>query len=157
MIQKQLIEQSLNKAIEGTDIFVVSVDVTPDNFITIAIDSAEGVDLDRCAAITRSIEADFDRDTEDYQLEVGTAGLTAPFTVKGQYLKNIGNVVDLFTKDGKKLTGTLAEVADDMSEIVVVISQKVKEPGKKRPVTVDTPHQIKVADIRTISYHIDFK
>lgn len=55
----------------GTDLFLVDISVSPGNDITVEIDSASGVDIDACAAITRAVEAVFDRDAEDYSLEVG--------------------------------------------------------------------------------------
>ena len=75
------------------------------------IDSPTGVDIDACARITRSIEEAFDRDAEDYELEVGSAGITSDFKVRGQYDKNVGNEVEVLTRDGRKLHGTLVEVA----------------------------------------------
>ena len=82
-----------------TDLFLVDISVTPDNNITVEVDSATGVDIDACAAITRAVEAVFDRDAEDYALEVGSAGLTAPMKVRGQYDKNLGNDVEILTRD----------------------------------------------------------
>lgn len=88
MIDKSLLRQSVEKAIEGSDIFIVDITVSPDNNIVVDLDSMEPLDIDTCAKITRAIEADFDREAEDYQLEVGSAGLTSPFKVKQQYVKN---------------------------------------------------------------------
>ncbi len=78
MIDKQKLTDTVLQAIEGTDTFLVDVRVSPANEIVVEIDSAEGVDIDTCAALTRRIEQEFDRDTEDYELEVGSAGLTSP-------------------------------------------------------------------------------
>ncbi len=90
MIDKQLLTQTIEEAIAGTSLFLVDVKVTPDNNITVEVDSREGVDIDECVNLTRAIEARFDRDVEDYELEVGSAGLTSPFKVKAQYEKNTG-------------------------------------------------------------------
>lgn len=157
MIDKQIIEQTVNAALEGTDCFLVDVTVTPANTITVEIDSMEGVDIDTCAMLTRKIEAAVDRDVEDYELEVGSAGLTSPLRVYRQYLKNIGNEVEVLTRAGKKLQGVLSDVSADGSEITVVVKEKVKEPGKKRPVLVDTPMVMQVADTKYVKYLINFK
>ena len=82
---------------------MVDVRVTPDNNVTVEIDNPEGVDIDTCASLTRKIEARFNRDEDDYELEVGSAGLTSPFKVRGQYVKNVGNPVEVLTKDGRKI------------------------------------------------------
>ncbi len=155
MIDRQLLTKTVEDAISGTDVFLVDITVTPDNSITVELDSKEGLDIDTCAAITRRIEEVFDRDVEDYALEVGSAGLTAPFKVRGQYLKNISNLVEVLTKGGEKLKGTLTAVGDD--DFTITVSKKVKEPGAKRPVMVEEPVVLKPADTKYVKYLIDFK
>lgn len=157
MIDKELLTKTVEAAIDGTDNFLVDVKVSRDNNITVEIDNPEGVDIATCAEITRKIEAVFDRDEEDYELEVGSAGLTSPFKVKGQYEKNIGNEIDVLTRDGKKFHGCLTAVSEDGSEFTVEVEEKVKEPGKKRPVVVGVPRTVKVADTKSVTYRIDFK
>ena len=104
MIDKELLVKTVEDAINGTELFVVDIAVKPDNNIVVELDSVNGVDIDTCVDITRRIESVFDRDVEDYQLEVGSAGLTSPFKVKSQYVKNIGNDVEVLTRDGRKLS-----------------------------------------------------
>lgn len=157
MIDKILLTQTVEQAIEGSDIFLVDVRISPDNEITVEIDSPSGIDIDTCAAITRKIEAAFDRDAEDYELEVGSAGLTAPFKVFGQYEKNIGNEVEVLTRDGRKLRGILTEVKPDMSEFTVEVPTKVKHEGAKRPVTEMVPEKLAPADCKSVCYVINFK
>lgn len=155
MIDRLLLTQSVERAISGTDIFLVDITIDKNNSIVVEIDSPEGIDIDTCAKITRAIEADFDRDVEDYDLEVGSAGLTSPFKVKGQYLKNIGKQVEVLTKDGKKIKGTLLEAGDD--SFVIGIKKKIKEEGKKRPVEIEEPLLINIADTKYVKYLIEFK
>lgn len=156
MIDIQKLRDTVEKAIEGTEIFVVDVNVSPDNEIQVEIDSPEGIDIDTCAAIIRQIEAVFDRDAEDYELEVGSAGLTAPFKVRGQYLKNIGNEVEALTADGRKITGVLKSVAADGSFTVGTL-MKVKNPGDKRPHLEEVEETLRPADCKYVRYLIDFK
>lgn len=157
MIDKQIVEQTVAEALEGTDCFLVEVKVTPANVITVEIDSETGVDIDTCAMITRKIESVLDRDVEDYELEVGSAGLTSPFKVPQQYRKNVGNEVEVLTRDGRKLSGVLKEVSDDGASFILTVKEKVKEPGKKRPVIVDTDIPLNVADTKMVRYLINFK
>ena len=100
MIDKELLRQSVEKAVADTDLFIVDIKVSPQNSITVELDSPGSIDIDTCASVTRAIEKDFDRDVEDYDLEVGSAGLTAPFKVRGQYLKNIGNDIEMLRYAG---------------------------------------------------------
>ena len=142
MIDKQLLTKTIEQAIEGTSIFIVDVKINPGNAIVVENDSPENIALDTCATITRKIEATFDRDVEDYEHEVGSAGLTAPFKVKGQYLKNIGNEVEVLTRDGRKMQGVLTAVGDD--EFTIEVAKKVKDPGAKRPSIVMEPETLKI-------------
>lgn len=157
MIDRQIISRIVEDALEGTDAFLVDVVVTPDNRVTVEIDSDSGVDIDTCAQLTREIEASVDRDVEDYELEVGSAGLTSPLKVRRQYVKNIGNELEVLTRDGRKLSGVLTEVSPDGTSFVISVKEKVKEEGKKRPVIVDKPIELKVADTKYVKYQINFK
>lgn len=157
MIDKQELTQFVEEALQGTGCFLVDVNVMPGNVINVEIDNADGVDIETCVELTRKIESRFDRDVEDYELEVGSAGLTSPFKVVGQYQKNIGNEIEVLTKDGRKLTGVLTEVEPDGSAFVMEISRKVKLEGKKRPEIVVEPLKLAVADTKTVKYLIKFK
>ena len=74
MIEKEAVKAVLEKAIEGTDLFVVDVSVDKSNRIVVEIDSDTVVDIDECVRLTRAVEAEFDRDVEDYELEIGSVG-----------------------------------------------------------------------------------
>lgn len=156
MIDKELLRKTVEDAVADTDVFVVDVKVSANNEITVEIDSPTGIDIDTCAALTRKIESVFDRDAEDYELEVGSAGLTSPFKVRGQYLKNIGNEVEVLTKDGRKLQGILKEVADDDS-FTVTVEKKVKNPGEKRPHIEAVDTVLTPAECKHVKYLINFK
>lgn len=155
MIDKQLLTQTIEQAIEGSSIFIVDIKINPGNAIVVEIDSPENIDIDTCASITRKIEAVFDRDAEDYELEVGSAGLTAPFKVKGQYLKNIGNEVEVLTRDGRKMQGTLTAVGDD--DFTIEVAKKVKGPGAKRPSIIMEPITLEISNTKSVKYLINFK
>ncbi len=157
MIDKHLIEQTVNEALAGSDCFLVDVTVSPANAITVEIDSDSGVDIDTCATLTRKIESVFDRDVEDYELEVGSAGLTSPLKVRRQYEKNIGNEVEVLTRDGRKLYGTLSALNPDAPEFTLTVKEKVKQPGSKRPVVVDTPVVLAMDQCKYVKYSISFK
>lgn len=155
MIDKELLTRTVEEAIAGTGMFIVDVKINAGNSIVVEIDSPTGIDIDTCADITRKIENVFDRDIEDYELEVGSAGLTSPFKVRGQYLKNIGNEIEILTCDGRKLHGTLTEVGEN--DFTVEIATKVKEPGAKRPTTVMKPETFKMDETKQVKYLIQFK
>lgn len=155
MLDKKEIISLVEKAVEGTDAFIVSVSVSVANDIVVELDSPTGIDLDFCAEVTRAINDALDRDVEDYSLEVGSASLTAPFKVRGQYEKHLGDDVELLTRDGRKLRGVLTAVGDD--DFTVEITRKVKEEGKKRPVMVAQPETFAYDQVKEVRYALSFK
>lgn len=157
MIDKAKLTETVGRTLANTDAFVVSISVSAANDIVVELDSATGVDLDFCAAVTRAIEAEFDRDVEDYSLEVGSASLTAPFRVMGQWLKHVGDNVEMLTRDGRRLRGRLTGVDEATGAFTVAFTRKVKEPGKKRPVTVEQEERFTPEQVKEIRYDIDFK
>ena len=95
MIQKDIITNLVISKLTDTRYFLVDVTVSADNVIKVEIDAEDGVDIDFCVELNRFIEANFDREVEDYELEVGSAGLTSPFKVKRQYEKNLNKEVEV--------------------------------------------------------------
>lgn len=161
MIDKELLARTVADAIAGTDMYVVDITVSPANDITVALTSATAMDVDACAVITRRIEEVFDRDVEDYSLEVGSAGITSDFRIRAQYSKNLGNDVEVLTADGRKLHGVLTEVApgepsDCDVEFTVEIPVKVKEPGAKRPVVKQEPVKLSSRECKYVRYDLKF-
>lgn len=145
----------MEESIASTDLFIVDVTVSPANEIVVEVDSPGFMDVDTCAKIAGDIESRLDRDTEDYELEVGSAGLTSPFKVKGQYLKNIGNEVEVLTHSGHKFTGVLTAVTDD--GFTVEVPRKVKPEGAKRPIMMTVAETLAFADAKQVKYVINFK
>jgi len=161
MINKELLRQTVIDAMAGSDLFLVDITVSGDNDIIVEIDSATGVDIDACATITRAVEAAFDREAEDYSLEVGSAGITSPMRVRGQFDKNVGNDVEVLTRDGRKLHGVLTQVSegdiyDTDVDFTIETDVKVKEPGAKRPVIKAEPLSLNSKDCKYVKYDLKF-
>lgn len=149
MIDKTKVEAVVNECLAGTDGYVVDITVSSDNDIVVEIDSDSGVDIDTCVAINHAIDAAFDRDVEDFSLQVGSSGLTSPFKVKRQYDKNIGNEVEVLS-GGKKFIGIL-KVADENS---FVIEAMIKEKGQKKA----QPQQLtfNYSEVKYTKYNLKF-
>ena len=155
MIDPQTVTEIVNEGIQGTDLFVVDITVLPDNRIVVEVDKNEGVHIDRCTAVHYFIESRLDREVEDYELEVGSAGITSPFKVVRQYQKNIGNEVEVLTRAGQKLTGTLK--AADEEAFTLTITKKVKPEGAKRKIEVEEDLTFSYNEIKYTKYIIRFK
>ena len=89
MIDKGIVEGLVAEWLEGKDYFLVDVTVTPDDRIVVEIDHAEGVWIEDCVDLSRFIESRLSRDEEDYELEVGSAGLGQPSKGARQYVNHV--------------------------------------------------------------------
>ncbi len=155
MIQKETINQIVNDYLATTDYYLVDVSVSTDSRISVEIDSFDGVELDFCIVLSKHIEAQFDREVQDFELEVSSAGLTEPFKVIKQYEKNIGNEVEVLTKKGIKLVGVLSNVTDEFFSIN--IEKKVLLEGSKRKTTINEETSFLYSEIKHTKYIIRFK
>ena len=155
MIEKSTVNQIVEEWLQGKDYFVVDVEISPDNKILVEIDHAEGVWIEDCVDLSRFIESKLNRDEEDYELEVGSAGIGQPFKVLQQYYIHIGCEVEVLTKGGAKFTGILKDA--DEEKFVVTVKKKIKEEGAKRPKTVDEDVTFTYDEIKYTKYLISFK
>ena len=146
MIDKTELEQVINKALEGTNMFLVTVKVTKDNVIDVALDSDEDITIDDCVAVNDAVLAAFDRDDEDYELTVGSYGITSPLLIPRQYRKNVGCEVEVLTGDGRKLKGVLADADDEGFILTMTVKKKIE--GKKRPEQVEEQERFNYNDIK---------
>ena len=156
MIEKQRVIDIAKQWLEGKEsYFLVDVQVTPDNRITVEIDQAEGVWIDDCVELSRFIESFLDRNVEDYELEVGSAGIGQPFKVLQQYINHIGHEVEVLPKTGTKLKGIL--VSADEKGFVLRTGQKQLVEGSKRPKTVEVEMRFSYDEVKYSKYVISIK
>ena len=105
--------------------------------------------------LSRFIEERLSRDEEDYELEVGSAGLGQPFKVPRQYECFVGKDVEVLDADGKKYKGVLKSV--DGNSFVLTTQEKVKVEGKKRPVKQEVDYAFQMDKVKYTKYVISFK
>ncbi len=154
MIEKKKVQEIVEEWLNDKEYFLVDVDVTPDDRIVVEIDHADGVWIEDCVALSRFIEERLSRDEEDYELEVGSAGLGQPFKVEQQYINCIGKDVEVLSADGKKQKGTLKSV--EGRNFTISTQEKQKVEGKKRPVMVDVEHTFSMDEVKYCKYLINF-
>ncbi len=155
MIDKNLVENIVAEWLQDKDYFLVDVSVSPDDKIVVEIDHAEGVWIEDCVELSRFIESKMNREEEDFELEVGSAGIGQPFKVLQQYKNHIGKEVETMTNDGRKLTGVLKDAGED--KFVLTVSKKEKKEGAKRPQLVQTDVELGYNDVKYTKYLISFK
>lgn len=154
MISDLHIRELAEKALEGTESFLVDVHVTPMNKIIVLIDRDGGVNIRQCVEVSRFIEKSLDRDAEDFELEVSSAGLDQPFKVLRQYLKNMGKEVDVKLKDGKKVKGNLLAATEEGITIQQISKERIE--GRKAKQSVEKNIEIKFPDIKETKVVIKF-
>ena len=154
MIAKEILEAIVNEWLEDKEYFLVDVIVSKDNEIVVEIDHADGVWIEDCVDLSRYIESKLDRDVEDFELEVGSAGIGQPFKVHQQYVNHLGKEVEVLAADGRKYRGVLTDVADDT--FTVTVSEKVKAEGSKRPKMEQVAHTWPYSEVKYTKYIIEF-
>lgn len=154
MISDLHIKNLVERALEGTDCFLVDVHVTPMNKIIVLIDREGGVSIRQCVDVSRFIEKSLDRDAEDFELEVSSAGLDQPFKVLRQYLKNIGREVDVKLADGKKIKGNLISANENGITIQQLIRERIE--GRKAKQTVEKNFSFTFPEIKETKVVIKF-
>lgn len=155
MIDKNVVKGLVEDWLQGREYFLVDVSVSADDRIVVEIDHAEGVWIDDCVALSRYIEEHLSREEEDYELEVGSAGIGQPFKVLRQYQIHVGRKIEVLTAEGKKLRGELVQA--DEEAFVVVVSVKEKAEGQKRPKLVDRELRFTYDEVKSVRLLIDFK
>ena len=155
MIDKNKVKAVVEEWLADKDYFLVDVQISPDDKIVVEIDHADGLWIEDCVELSKYIEERLSRDEEDYELEVGSAGLGQPFKVPQQYINFIGKDVEVLGADGKKIRGVLKSV--DGNDFTVTTQEKVKVEGKKRPQLQDTDHLFQMDKVKYCKYLIGFK
>lgn len=155
MIEKEFIKNIVDTALTDTSMFLVDVSINPGNVIIVEVDDDEGVSIDDCVKLSKTIESNLDREAEDFELEVGSAGLTSPLKIPRQYKKYEGSEVEVLLTKGLKLKGTLA--SSDEEGFVFVTEKMVKPEGAKRKVAVQEEHRFSYSDVKYTKYIISLK
>ena len=112
MIERKKIERLIKEGLAGTDRFLVELNMNEANHIQVYIDSDGLLGISHCVELSRMIESNLDREEEDFELNVSSAGLDLPLRKKRQYLKYIGKLLKIKLTDGSKLLLRLEEVAE---------------------------------------------
>ena len=149
------IKDAISNEIVARGCYLVDITVSKDNEIEVIIESEEGrIELDDCVAISRYFETCFDREKEDYELTVTSAGLDLPFKVLKQYIKAIGSKVEVQLKGGKKLVATLT--AADQESITLSYTAKEAVEGKKKKEFVEHNDRFAMDQVNSVRPYVEF-
>ena len=150
MIDKQIVWDLAEERIAEHDpkLYIVELTIASGNKILVEIDNEKGgVSIEDCIAVSRNIEHNLDRETEDFSLEVSSAGLSQPFRVYKQYVKNIGKTVKVVgVEHGNNAEGILREVSE--TGIILEKTFKKRLENKKKKVEVTEEYVFKFDEIK---------
>lgn len=155
MIDAAQIREIVEGQIAEGDLFVVEVKILPGNDIEVVIDSDTSVNIDTLASLSRAVEQSLDRDAEDFQLSLYSAGIGQPLRLLRQYQKLIGRPLEVVLRDGIKLLATLKEATAE--SLTLEYPEKVAVEGKKRKEIVTVTREVPMEEIKTASEYLDFK
>mgnify|MGYP000421593548 CR=1 FL=1 len=147
---KDFIDEALA---ENESLYLVDFVISENNKIQVTVDGDNGVPLSECIRISRNVNDNFDREVEDFSLEVATPDIAHPIKVKRQYIKNINRILKVKTAD-EEFEGTLVEADDEK----IVLNWKAREPKPigKGKVTVEKTATITHKDIKEAKVKILF-
>ncbi|HLP55004.1 MAG TPA: ribosome assembly cofactor RimP [Fluviicola sp.] len=157
MITKKLVTELAEERMKERDngLFIVDLTISSSNVIRLELDKHNGgVTVEDCVSVSRNIEHNLDREQQDFELHVSSAGLDKPLRVHAQYVKNIGRSLEVKTASGKT-EGKLVEVNDNT--IVLERGEKQLVEGKKKRETVVIREELPFADIIEARIIISFK
>ena len=155
MIDCEKILAIADRELAGTDLFTVSCKCTPMNEVELLIDSDTHVTIERCVELSRKIEAEFNRDEEDFSLTVASAGIGTELQNIRQYRKLIGSSVEVLLLTGIKILAKLDAVTDE--GITISYEEKQTVEGKKRKVLVNVERTFRFDEIKYTKEYLDFK
>ena len=154
MITEELIRQFTNEQLEGSNKFLISVKVKNGNNITVVIDGDEPLQIEDCIAVSRYIEGKYDRETEDFELRVFSAGIDQPYVQLRQYIKNVGREVEVTLMDGTVIKGVLLAA----NEQNIQLKEKIAK-GKKKAIGASAEETLTIpfSEIKQTKEIISFK
>lgn len=153
MILKENIIRLVEDKIAGTNLFLVDVSVSTSSKIMVLVDTDAGITVEECIALSRFLENSLDRDTEDFELEVSSPGLSQPFKVQRQYVKNIGREISVLTADNQKIKGKLLSAGDSGIEMETIL---IKKTDKKKKVKEQAVIRLAFDQIKSAKVVISF-
>ena len=147
------VQNLINEAVaENPELFLVDWSISPSNKIEVLVDGDNGLPIDEVVRISRHIEHNLDRESEDFALTVSSPGVTRPLETPRQYKKNLGRRLELKTKENQ-YKGVIIEV----DETSVTLEWKAREPkpiGKGKH-TVTKTEKIMFENIDKATIQID--
>lgn len=154
MISKDSLLKIVENILQEKELFLVDVKCSVNNEVEVIVDGIKGVSITDCIDISKDIESNLNRDIEDYELTVASAGIGDPLKLTAQYLKHENKEVEVVLKNGDKISGIMTKPNDN--NFCITYSKKVLEEGQKRKVTKEFTDIINRDDVKSTRLVIKF-
>ncbi len=155
MTFKEKVKDLLNKALEeNLQLFLIDLDFSETNKISVVIDGDSGVNLQDCININKFLDSGLEGEEVEYSIEVASAGLSSPLKLVRQYIKNIGRTLKIKTISQGDFEATLAD-ANEENATLTWSTREPKEIGKGK-VTVHKSITIPYTEIKEAIVIISF-
>ena len=154
MTFKEKVNTLLAEALlEKPSIFLIYLTFTDAFKVIVILDGDNGVALQDCIDVSRTVDNNLDREEQDYSLEVASVGVGSPLKMIRQYKKNVGRTLIVKTVS-EIIEAELVEANDDF----VILSWEAREPKKigKGKETVQKELQLPYADIKEAIVTVTF-
>ncbi|MFZ9611883.1 MAG: ribosome assembly cofactor RimP [Crocinitomicaceae bacterium] len=158
MLDRKYILELIDERIAELDngLYVVELNISASNVIHVELDKIKGgVSVNDCVSVSRNIEHNLDREKQDFELHVSSAGLDKPIRHINQYSKNIGRSFKVVMNDGEKYEGELMKLTE--TGIVVKQISLQKSVEKRRKIQVEEILELPFSDIKESKIVISFK
>ncbi|WP_338407421.1 ribosome assembly cofactor RimP [uncultured Flavobacterium sp.] len=139
--------------LEKPSVFLTDLTITDAFKVIVSLDGDNGVALQDCIDISRAIDANLDREEQDFSLEVASVGVGSPLKMVRQYKKNVGRTLIV-----KLATETIEAELVEANDNFIVLSWKAREPKKlgKGKETVQKKQEIPYTEIKEAIVTVTF-
>ena len=155
MIKESTVRELIDETIEGTDIFLVDLKISGGNKISVLVDAIGGLPITDCMKVSRGIEHNLDRESEDFALDVSSPGLDKSFKVFRQYEKNIGRSIKISTLEEGVFDAKIISVDEPKIELEIeeIITKCDITEGAKKGDKLN----LSISEIKEAKINISFK
>lgn len=158
MIAKKKVTELIDERMAELDsgLFIVALKISSNNIINVEIDKHEGnVSINDCMSVSRNVEHNLDREEQDFELHVSSAGLDKPLRVLPQFIKNIGRDVTVKLNNKSIETGELIQA--DEKGLTIRQEKRVKIEGTKKKEDIVEEKYFPMNEIKETKIVISFK
>lgn len=155
MITENTIRSLVAEKIEGTEYYILELEIKPGNNIKVELESMGPVSISDCVDISRQIEHNLDREAEDFALQVSSPGIDKPLRDPRQYIKNVGRSLKVRLSEGEEVEGELMNA--DEKGIKLLTKRKERVPGKKKKILIEEELDLTYPEIKQAKIKINFK